>query len=73
MEANNETKGIDQKETLVAGTEPENSPSERVLLKAGFRRGDLVKGAFEVTDLVTGLPVKKDATIWHYDRPVRES
>jgi RimJ/RimL family protein N-acetyltransferase len=58
-----------QKELLVADTEPGNIPSERVLAKAGFQRGDLIKGAFEVTDLVTGELVKKDATLWHFDRP----
>lgn len=66
---NHEFEGQEQKEVLVADTEPENVPSERVLAKAGFKRGPLVKGAFEVTDLVTGELVKKDATIWQYDRP----
>lgn len=59
----------EQKEVLFADTEPENIPSERVLAKAGFQRGPLIKGAFEVTDLITGELVKKDATLWRYDRP----
>lgn len=58
-----------QKESLTAETEPGNVPSERVLSKAGFQRGDFVQGAFEVTDLITGKLVKKDATTWRIDRP----
>ena len=65
----NKWKGEFQKDHLVAETEPENAPSQRVLEKAGFIRGELVRDAFEVEDPLTGEKSMRAAFHWKFDPP----
>ncbi|KAN0119356.1 Acetyltransferase (GNAT) domain containing protein [Hyaloscypha variabilis] len=58
-----------QKDHLVAETEPKNAPSQRVLEKAGFIRGELVRDAFEVEDPLTGEKSMRAAFHWKFDPP----
>ncbi|TVY47868.1 hypothetical protein LOCC1_G001993 [Lachnellula occidentalis] len=59
----------DSKDSLEAYTGLNNLASERVLIKAGFRRKEGLKGVHEIVDVNSGEKVMEDVTCWTLERP----
>ncbi|TVY45506.1 hypothetical protein LSUB1_G000862 [Lachnellula subtilissima] len=57
------------KDSLEAYTGLNNLASQRVLIKAGFRRHEVLKGVSEVVDVNSGEKVMEDVTRWTLERP----
>jgi hypothetical protein len=46
----------------------DNVASGRVLIKVGFRKGEVLKGVYEVVDPKSGEKEMKDVTCWSLER-----
>ncbi|TVY19161.1 hypothetical protein LARI1_G002763, partial [Lachnellula arida] len=57
------------KDSFEAYTGLNNLASERVLIKAGFRRCEVLKGGHEVVDVNSGEKQMEDVTCWTLERP----
>ena len=63
--------GEASRETLIAEIDPHNKPSERVVEKAGFKRGELLKDCYQrASEVQAGVIKKRDQRRWYLHRPV---
>lgn len=63
--------GEASRETLIAEIDPQNTASERVVEKAGFKRGELLKDCYQrASEVRAGKIVKRDQCRWYLHRPV---